>query len=54
MNREEVLQRYRSLKARWDEDDDLRQEMPETYKGICKKLTALENGAKFKVIDRKS
>ena len=52
MDREEVLQRYRNLKARWDANEDLRQRMPEAYEDICSKLTALESGASFQIVDK--
>jgi len=52
LDKEEVLQRYKNLKARWDANNDLKQRMPEAYEDICIKLTALENGANYKVVNK--
>ena len=47
--RENLIQRYEKIKEKWDNDEDLRRILPDTYEEICMKLDGLKKGYKYSI-----
>lgn len=50
--RADAIQRYENIKLKWDNDEDLKRILPETYEDICRKLEGLKAGVEYKIIDK--
>jgi hypothetical protein len=50
--RDQLITKYKIIKSKWDNDEDLKQILPETYQSICNKLEGLKADAEYTITDK--